>query len=458
MSISAQIESVVGNYVELTPATRTAYERAKAVVPAGATRSLNSWEPHPLYLTRGAGSRVWDVDGREYVDFLNNYTALVLGHAHPKVVAAIADQAQSGTSFSFSTTLEAELAEVLVDRIPSVERIRFMGSGTEAAMFSLRLARAATGRRKTAKMEGGFHGTYDAVAISVRPPSEAAGPIARPIAVAETEGLADGVADNVVVLPFNHVEETLSLIDEHADDLAAVITEPVLGVGGMIRPKPGYLEAVREACDRHGIVLVFDEVISLCLAPGGAQELFGVMPDLTVMGKIIGGGLPIGAVGGNAELMALFEPRGGHDVYDRRTGGPPVYQGGTFTGNPLSLRAGLVTLAELTPEAYARLGTLGDMLRRLLSSYLSEFDVPAAVTGIGSLFNVFAAEEPIETARDTQRVDPDRQHELFLGLLNNGFVIAPRGMGCISTAMDEDDVHRFAYTAAKVLLRLIVLK
>ncbi len=303
------------------------FERARRVLPGGVTRSLNFWEPHPVYLHSGKGAYVCDVDGHRLLDLINNYTALVLGHADPRVVRAVGRQLELGTSFAFSSDLEVVLAELLVARVPSIERVRFTGSGTEAAMFALRAARAATGRPLIAKMEGGFHGTHDEVAISIRPRLDAAGPPDRPRSVGETNGLIAGVTDHVIVLPFNRPTDATELIREHADELAAVIVEPVLGVGGMIPPVSSFLPALRRACTEHGIVLIFDEVITLRLAPGGAQELYGVTPDLTIMGKIIGGGLPIGALGGNESLMEMFAPRGGHDPYDARSGGPRTYQG-----------------------------------------------------------------------------------------------------------------------------------
>jgi glutamate-1-semialdehyde 2,1-aminomutase len=372
----------------------------------------------------------------------------VLGHADPRVVRAVGRQLEHGTSFAFSSDLEVVLAEMLVARVPSIERVRFTGSGTEAAMFALRAARAATGRSLVAKMEGGFHGTHDEVAISIRPTLDDAGPPHRPRSVRETDGLIASVTDHVIVLPFNHPTEATALIREHADDLAAVIVEPVLGVGGMIPPVASFLPALRRACTEHGIVLAFDEVITLRLAPGGAQELYGVTPDLTIMGKVIGGGLPIGALGGSESLMGMFEPRGGHDPYDARSGGPLVYQGGTFTGNPLSLAAGIATLEALTPDVYAELNSRGDMIRQRLGALFEDVRLPALATGVGSLFNVHMTDGPIVTGRDAWTIDAALQHRFVLDLLSNGVMLAPRGMGAVSAAMNDDDVDRFLRAAA----------
>lgn len=455
MSTPARKNTVVEQYIQLSPHSQAHFKRAHRSIPAGATRSLNSWSPYPIYLKKGKGSIVWDIDGREYVDFLNNYTALMLGHNHSQVKAAVTEQLEDGITFAFATELEATLAEILIMRVPSIEKIRFTGSGTEAAMFALRLARTFTGRMKIAKMEGGYHGTYDGVSISVRPKLEDAGPVTRPIALPDANGLPSHVVEDVLVLPFNHMDETKALIEEYADQLAAIIIEPVLGVGGMIVPTSGYLALIRELCTQYGILLIFDEVITLRLASGGAQELFGVIPDMTIMGKVIGGGLPVGAIGGSADVMALLEPQGGHDVYDARGGGPRLYQGGTFTGNPLMLAAGIATMRELTSNVYVRLNVLGDQLRARLAELFEDMDVPVSVTGVGSLFNVHLTQSPVYSFRDTRRTHATLQQEFFLGLLNEGIIIAPRGMGCLSEPMTEVHVEQFLEATRRVLLNIL---
>jgi glutamate-1-semialdehyde 2,1-aminomutase len=447
---------VIDRYNEKTAHSREHFARARSLIPAGATRSLNAWAPYPLYLQRGEGATVWDVDGNPYLDFLNNYTALLLGHSHPHVIGAITEQLRRGTAFSFSTELEAALAELLVKRIPSVERLRFTGSGTEAGMFAVRLARTFTERPKIAKMEGGYHGTYDGISVSVRPALDQAGPITSPLALPESAGLIPGVTQDVVILPFNHPEETAALVETYAGQLAAIFVEPVLGVGGVIPPAPGYLALLRDLCTKHRILLIFDEVITLRLASGGGQQLFGVTPDLTTMGKIIGGGLPVGAVGGRADVMRLLEPQGGHDVYDARTGGPKLYQGGTFTGHPLTLAAGIATIEELPPEVYERLNALGEALRHRLLQLFERRGAPATVTGIGSLFNIHMTAEPVRTFRETRQANSALQQALFLSLLNEGVIIAPRGMACLSTAMGEAEIDAFALAVDHALSALEV--
>ncbi|MGX7828037.1 aspartate aminotransferase family protein [Actinokineospora sp. 24-640] len=434
-----------------TRASRAHFERVRDLIPAGATRSLNSWPPYPIYVESGDGATVRDLDGNTYRDFLANYTALPLGYADPDIVDAIRRGQDNPTALSFSRTLERDLAELIVDRVPGVDRVRFTGSGTEAVMFALRLARAHTGRPRVAKAEGGFHGTIDDVMVSVRPAPDLAGPAHAPASVAEMRGIPASRVADTVVLPFNDTENTLAILRARAEELAAVILEPVLGVGGMIPAEPDYLRAVRAACDELGIVLIFDEVITLRLAVGGGQALYEVTPDLTTSGKVIGGGFPIGAYGGRAEIMALLEPQGGTDVYDARSGGPALYQGGTFTGNPMSLAAGVVTLGKLDDAAIAALNKTGDALRAALVERFADAPVPAAVTGVGSLFALHIGPREVRCYRDTWAVDAAMQHQFFLGLLARGAIVAPRGMGCVSTRTSAADLEFFVDAVSDTL-------
>lgn len=443
--------SVIAEYEQRTPRSRKHFGEAAQVIPAGATRSLNAWPPHPVYLESGVGMVVTDVDGNTYRDFLANYTALPLGYADPDVTRALAEQVTSGTAHSFSRTGERELAELLVARVPSVDKIRFTGSGTEAVMFALRLAKAFTGRTAIAKAEGGYHGTTDEVMISVRPAADLAGDAHTPLSVPEMAGIGESRVRDTIVVPFNDIDSSVAILRANRDRLAALILEPVLGVGGMIPADREYLAAMREACDELGIVLVFDEVITLRIAQGGAQEHYGVVPDITTMGKIVGGGMPIGAYGGRADLMALLEPRGGTDVYDARSGGPVLYQGGTFTGNALSIRAGITTMNKLDAAAIADLNAKGELVRRRVTEAVAGAAVPLTVTGIGSLFNLHVGVEGVRAFRDLRGVDAALQHQLFLALLNRGAIIAPRGMGCVSTCTTTEDVEFFADAVKKSL-------
>lgn len=446
--------TITETYQYRTPLSRKHFEGASLAIPGGATRSLNAWPPYPTYIDAGDGKYLQDLDGNRYLDFLGNYTALPLGNTNKAVRTAVTDQLRTGSVYSFSGDLEARLADIIVGRIPGMERVRFTGSGTEAVMFALRLARAVTGRPRIAKAEGGYHGTVDDVMVSNRPPADLAGPHDRPNSVAEMRGIPESRVRDTVIVPFNDAESTEAVLRRHHAELAAVIVEPMLGVGGMIPATTAYLRRLRSVCDELGILLVFDEVITLRLAVGGAQSLHGVTPDLTTMGKVIGGGLPIGAYGGRADLMALLEPGRGTDVYDARSGGPVLYQGGTFTGNALSLAAGIAALTQLDDSALTALNAHGDRLRDTLNIRLRGAGHRACATGRGSLFNVHIGPTAIDTFRDTRTVDACGQHDFFLGMLNRGFVLAARGMGCISTEHDTADIDDFVDAAIDAIADL----
>jgi glutamate-1-semialdehyde 2,1-aminomutase len=394
-------------YEQLTPASRALWERALGSLPGGNSRTTIFHDPYPVYVVRGDGCRVTDVDGVERVDFISNYTSLILGHCHPRVVEAVRRQAGRLMSAAAPNELEIELAERIRERLPSVELIRFANSGTEATMLALRAARAFTGRSAIATFAGAYHGTHDyAVSIPADPAAPPGGP-----------GIPAAVAETIVVAPFNDTEATRTAVEPHLADLAAVIVEPVLGSGGVLPASVEFLAFLRELTREAGALLVFDEVIAFRVGYHGAQGRLGVTPDLTTLGKVIGGGLPVGAFGGRADVMALFDPRS----ESRLT------HGGTFNANPLTMAAGLATLAELTPERYDELETLAVELREKLEEVFADAGVPASVTQAGSLFNVH-----IEDAA-----------ALHLALLNHGILLTARGMGCISTPMTSAEVGAF---------------
>jgi glutamate-1-semialdehyde 2,1-aminomutase len=436
------------SYVEATPKSAELYRRALSVMPGGTTRTTVYFAPHPVYMARGEGCRVWDVDGNERLDFICNYTALILGHAHPSVVAAIREQAARGTAFAATNPLEVELAEEICRRIPSVDKVRFCSSGTEATMFALRLARVFTGRRDVARMEGGYHGTHDFAEVSTHPDLTLAGPPEEPLAVADSPGTHPAALAGTVVLPFNDAAACERILRRHASSLAAVIVEPVMGAGGCIAPEAGFLETLRRLTSELGVLLIFDEVISLRVAHGGAQERYGVLPDLTTMGKIIGGGLPVAAFGGRAEIMEVLDPR-------RSNGNLP--QGGTYNGNPLGMAAGLAALGQLTPDTYLELDRKGERVRSGLQDAFESNDVAAQVTGAGSLFAVHFTDQPVRDYRSAAAADRRLSREFFLGMLNHGVLLAPRGMGGIPTVAGDPELDQLvdaAGTVAKDLARL----
>ena len=421
------------DYRRTTPTSRALHERAVAVMPGGTTRTTTYFDPYPLYIERGEGCRVWDADGTERIDMLGNYTAMILGHAHPRVVEAIARQAARGTGFAAANALEVELATLLCERVPSLEGVRFCNSGTEATMFAMRLARAFTSRPKIARIEGGYHGTNDYAEVSTHPEVAVAGPSDAPLARGDSIGTPAWALDQVVVLPFNSPDAAEAIIRREASGLAAVIVEPIIGAGGVIVATPEFLRRLRDVTRELGILLIFDEVISLRVAPGGAQELYGVTPDLTTMGKIIGGGLPVAAFGGRADVMELLDPR--RD--------PSLAQGGTYNGNPLGMAAGLATMRELTPDVYEELNRKGARVAEHLSEVFASHDVDVQVNGAGSMFALHFTNTPVVDYRTMAAANKQRARDLFLGLVNHGVLMAPRAMGALSTPMDEDDIQRF---------------
>lgn len=419
---------VVERYEARTPGSAALFRRATRVLPGGSTRTTVFSEPYPPYIARASGAVLTDVDGNEYLDFLGNYTSLIMGHAHPDVVAAVEAQVRRGSSFAAPTELEIELAEEISLRVPSIERIRFTNSGTEATMFALRLARAHTGRDTIAKFAGAYHGTHD-------------------LAMTGSAGVPVRLGDLVVELPFNDLDGVERTLAGREREVAALIVEPVQGVAGMIPAEPGFLAGLREYTSRHGILLVFDEVIAFRVSYGGAQGLYGVSPDLTALGKIIGGGYAVGAFGGRAEVM---------DRLDARRPGALVH-GGTFNGNPVMAAAGLATLRHMTPPRYVRLAELGDRLRDRLRAGFAAEGLDARATGVASLFQVHlgdsAGSASIATGRAgtaepaTLAAAKARARRFYLSLLVDGFFTAPRGMGALSTAMGEVEVDAFAAAA-----------
>jgi glutamate-1-semialdehyde 2,1-aminomutase len=436
------IETLVNNYKAKTARSRQMYEEALQVMPGGNSRTTTFFDPYPFYITRGAGPRIWDADGTERLDFNGNYTSLVLGHAHPSVVEAVTEQATRGMSFPGPSEHEVKLAELLTKRIPGMEAVRFVNSGTEATMNAVRAARAFTGRSKLAKFEGAYHGTHDWVLVSVSPDPAKSGSRKRPKPVAYSAGVPDTVLKHTVVLPWNDAEACAKILEKQGRDIAALIVDPLMANAGLLVPQLGFLERIREVTERLGIVLIFDEVISFRVSPGGAQQRFGIRPDLTTLGKIIGGGLAVGAFGGRAEVM---------NAYDPREGKGKISHGGTFNANPVTMAGGVATMQELTPEGYAKLDALGDRLRAGVKKVLAKNKQPAQVTGLGSLFWIHWTKKRLSDYRSSRPVDAERPLRTFLGLLNDGVLLTQRGLGCCSLAMTDADVDRFVETFGRVI-------
>ena len=432
-------------YLELTPKSRAIWEEACRYLPDGDSRHSIFWNPYPIFTESAQGAIVTDADGVERLDFINTMTTMILGHGPAPVLEAARDQMSLGLAYNSPNRHQVDLARLLCERIPSFERVRFTNSGTEATLNTLRAARAFTGRSKFAKVEGGYHGTHDAVLVSLRIDPATGGDYDNPNPVPSSAGLADGVLDQAIIIPYNDVDVARRILEEHRDELAAVIVEPVMGSVGMLPADPGYLTMLRDFADDSGALLIFDEVISFRVSPGGAQEYYGVTPDMTALGKIIGGGFPVGAFGGRTDVMSLYSP----------TGGAAIAHGGTFNANPITMAAGVATLTELTPSVYRRLAELTEMLRQGIRQVCSELEQPAVVTGAGSLFGIHFAEGPLHNYRDIAETDKDLAGRVFLGMLNEGFLLAPNLVGALSTCLGEGEIDAFVRGFRRVLQRQI---
>ncbi len=428
-------KELLEEYKRRNPRSWEAYQRARRSLPSGCTRNVLYYPPFPIYLVRGKGSKIWDVDGNERIDLNFNNTTLILGHNHPAVVEAIRRQLELGTVLGAPTELEAELGEEILRRLKGADKIRFTPSGTEAIMQAVRLARSYTGRVKIAKCEGAYHGSWESMDVSVAPPPGEAGPRESPSGVPQGEGIPRCVLDNTLILPFNNAEAAETLIREHRTDLAAVILEPVQRD---IPARPEFLKTIREVTENYGIPLIFDEVITFRLSPGGAQSLYGVEPDITTLGKIIGGGLPIGAY---AFKEALSKPLEIPEAPFPERGKPRIGFSGTFNAHPLSMAAGIATLRELRPEVYERLNNLGRRIRMEVKALLDEKGVVAQVIGIGSLFHILWTHEEVLDYRSAATSDVGLSHCLSLALINRGIYL--RAHPNVSAATTGEDVSRF---------------
>lgn len=418
-------------YTERNPLSRAAHARACRVLPGGVSRTLCHFPPFPCQSERGEGAWLHDPDGNRRLDLFNCATTLILGHRPAPVVEAVQAQLSKGAAFQTNTGLETALAERLVERVASLEQVRFTNSGSEATLMAIRAARAFTGRPKIAKMEGGYHGSHDAVEISVRPAASAAGAPDAPMAVAGSAGLLPEVVANTLILPYNDLGAAQAILAREASQVAAVIAEPILGSVGFVPAEREFLAGLADEARRCGMLFILDEVQSFRLHRGGAQALFGLAPDLTCFGKIIGGGFPVGALGGREELMALFDTTGGRGK---------IPHAGTFNANPITMAAGLATLAQLTDPVYAWLNGTGDRVRSRLEALGDRTGVPLQVTGIGSLFKIHFSPAPVRDYRATLQASSLLHRALFLYGLNRELFLAETGRNCLSTPMGEAEV------------------
>jgi len=424
-------EEISLTYGERTQGSKTRDQKAKHRLPGGDTRAATYFFPYPPYMVEGRGCCLCDCDGNEYIDFLNNYTSLIHGHAHPRIVEAARTQLEKGTVLGAPAEIQFRHAEHLCARVPSLEMIRYCNSGTEATLFALRAARAHTGKDGLIKMDGGYHGSHDAVDVNVMPDTSGAD---TPLVHVE-RGVPQSVLNDVCIVPFNDLPAVEKTLKAHRERIAALIVEPVMGAGGGIPPEPGYLEGLRDLTRQHGVLLIFDEIISFRMHRGGVQALLGVTPDITALGKIIGGGFPVGAFGGKREIMERFSPFHPENIA----------HSGTFSGNNITMAAGLAAM-ELYDQAEAdRLNALGDRMRRGFKNAMDRVGVHGQILGMGSVVVVmWRRGKNLNARHSVESVVSAGALSSFIHLemLNRGIYSAARGMFAVSTPMTEKEIDR----------------
>ena len=406
------------------------FHEAAKYIPGGVNSPVRSFRTvggAPVFIRRGQGSRIYGEDKREYIDYCGCWGALILGHAHPRVIRALARRLERGTGFGTVTRPETELARAICEAVPSIEQLRLTSSGTEAVMSAIRLARAITGRDTIIKFDGAYHGHADYMLVR-------AGSGASTLGIPDSLGVPEAFARHTVVVPYNDLKSVSEVMKKRGGEIAAIIVEPVAGNMGVVAPGPGFLAGLRRFCDHHRAVLIFDEVITgFRVSYGGAQELFGVRPDLTCLGKIIGGGLPIGAYGGKRKLMDWIAPLGG------------VYQAGTLAGNPLSVQAGLTTLSILREEQpYERLALKTEQLCRGVAKSAAKWSIGVTVNRVGSMFSFFFIDREVNDHGEARSQDGESYKRFFRSLLEGGIYLSPSGFesNFISTAHSDEEIDK----------------
>ena len=418
-------------FIKQNARSRAHAETARQCIPAGTSRSLLRHTPFPFYVAEADGICSTDLDGNRRIDCHNNYTTMIHGHGHPQIQSAVREQLARGTSFSAPGAQEYAFVEHLCERIRSVEQVVFNNSGTEAVMVALRIARAYTGRNRIGKFEGAYHGSSDFVMVGGHDLPAPDDPVRVSTAHADVAGLPSAATEDVVLMRYNDSDAVREAVSRYGDTLAAIIVEPILGAGGVIPADPEFLNTLRSETERAGIVLICDEVITLRHAVGGAQGYYGLDPDLTTMAKTIGGGFPVGAVGGRAEVMrVLNDPNDGGTVANL----------GTFSANPISIVAGFAAMQLLDEAAIARVNALGDQARAGLSAAIERHGAPAQVSGAGSLFQVHWTTTPLIDGRGPATADMEKNLLTFLGMCNRGVQLSMRGIGALSTPMQATDI------------------
>lgn len=410
------------------PRSRELMQRAVSVIPGGVNSPVRAFRAvggEPIFATRGEGPHVWDADGRRYIDYIGSWGPLLFGHAHPRIVDAVQRAASLGTSFGVPTEAEVELASRICDMVPGVDMVRLVNSGTEATMSAIRLARAFTGRSKIVKFAGCYHGHADAFLIK-------AGSGVATLGLPDSPGVTTGVAADTLVGEYNDIDLIAEYFDVNHGSIAAVIVEPVVGNMGLVPPKSKFLATLRALCDEHDTLLIFDEVMTgFRLARGGAQELLGIQADLATFGKVIGGGLPIGAYGGRKDLMEMIAPSG------------VVYQAGTLSGNPVAVAAGLamLDLIDETPQLYAQLETAGQRLASGIEKHIERLEIPACVQRVGSMWTLFLCSGPVRNFPEAMHCNTQHFARFYQALLQRGVLLPPSQFeACFSSAVHDEGV------------------
>ena len=437
-------QGIEARYRERSAGSRARHLEAQRYLPGGETRSSIWYAPYPTYMVAGEGAWLWDCDGNRYVDFLNNFTSLIHGHAQPDIVEEAADQLTRGTVFGAASEPQVALAKLLIERVPSIDLLRFTNSGTEATMLMMRAARAFTGRDIIVKMDGGYHGSHDFAEVNV---SADVRSTAEPAARIEERGVPDAVLNAVMVAPFNDLAALEALLRNNHQRIAGIVVEPMPNAGGMVPPAPGYLRGLRELADRFGLLLLFDEIVTLRLSSGGLQAAEDVMPDMTALAKIIGGGFPVGAFGGRADIMSQFD-MGGLGV---------LSHSGTFNGNTITMTAGLAAMKRLDQAAIERVNELGDRLAASINALFAALGIRAQCLGYGSLQQIQWTDEPVVTLKDAAHAGRGigrLRQLLHLELLNRGVYTSNRGMFCMSTPMADAEID-FALDVLEGALRML---
>ena len=418
------------------------FARAQLRIPGGVNspvRAFKSVRSTPLFIREGKGSHITDVDGNDYIDYIGSWGPLILGHCHPEVMAAIEEALHRGASFGTPTEAEVHLAEMICTAVNSVEMVRLTNSGTEASMAAIRVTRGYTGRDKIIKFEGCYHGSVDSLLVK-------AGSGVMTLGLPDSPGVPASFVEHTLLADFNNLESVTDLFDEYGPEIAAVVLEPVAGNMGMVVPDLDFLKGLRNLCDVHGALLVFDEVMTgFRVDYGGAQEIFGIIPDMTIFGKVIGGGLPVGAYGGRQDVMLMVAPAG------------PVYQAGTLSGNPLAVAAGRKTLEILqAPDTYAELSRKSNWLIDEMRQSAGQNGIPLQTNVMGGMFGFFFAEKPVRNYQDAAESDQDRFRKFFMGMLKEGIYLAPSAFesGFISMAHTEEDLEKTAAACRKVMATL----